>query len=109
MATKANSTKAPRPTYRQVAGTKANPATPYRALRQAKGYGRVACANALGITTTVLWQNENHVPASTPAGKAALAALRALPNLGKATGVVATPATPAKPAKPAKPTPAALA
>lgn len=68
-------------TYREVTGTKAAPATTYRKIRQEKGYGRVALAAALGITTSALWKLENNTPDNTPEGKAALKALRALPSL----------------------------
>jgi len=83
-------------TYREVTGTKAAPATEYRRLRQEKGYGRVALAAALGITTSALWKIENHTPASSPEGKAALKALRALPSVkAKAAPAKAAKATPA--------------
>jgi hypothetical protein len=78
-----NTTPAPAPTktYREVTGTKAAPATEYRRVRQEKGYGRVALAAALGITTSALWRLENHVDPSTSEGKAALKALKALPSI----------------------------
>lgn len=79
--TTTTTTEAPAATYRDVTGTKANPKTAYRALRQEKGYGRVALAAALGITTSALWRLENHTDLNSAEGKAAMKALRALPSV----------------------------
>lgn len=79
--TPAPATPAPALTYREVTGTRQAPKTAYRALRQEKGYGRVALAAALGITTSALWKIENHSEGAEL--KAAMAALRALPSLKK--------------------------
>lgn len=70
-----------KPTYRDVTGTRKAPKTEYRKIRQEKGYSRVALAAALGITTTALWNLENHTPAESAEGKAALKALKALPSV----------------------------
>ena len=80
-ATTTEADKAPKPTYREVTGTVKAPATLFRRIRQEKGYGRVAMAAALGITTSAWWKVENHTDPNSTEGKAMLAKVQALPSL----------------------------
>lgn len=98
MATKPTTTPVPattKVTYVQAVGTKADPATPFRKLRQAKGYGRVACAKALKVTTSALWKMEIDP-------KADLKALQALPQAKPVAKPVKATAKPQAP-KPSAP------
>lgn len=66
--------------YVACVGTRKAPASTYRKVRQALGYGRVAAAQALGVHPNEVWANENVQAA--PCTQAALAALAALPPVG---------------------------
>jgi DNA-binding XRE family transcriptional regulator len=72
--------------YRDTTGTRKEPLTRYRALRQAKGYGRVALATALGISQPALWNLENNGHGESL--EKALITLQGLPNVGRAVPLV---------------------
>lgn len=63
-----------------------------RTAREAKGYGRVKCAEALSMNVNLFWKIENATDPKAPEAVALLKAIKALPAIAK-------PAK--KPAKPA--------
>lgn len=81
----------------------------FRTVRESKGYGRKAAAEALDITTSALWKLENDAEGKELA--AAIKELKALPQAPKAERKKAEPKAAAKaaPAKGAAAKPAAKA
>lgn len=61
----------------------------FRKAREDKGYGRVAAADALGITTSALWKLEHEAEGKELA--AAIKELKALPQAPKAERKKAEP------------------
>lgn len=79
------------------AAKEATYANGFRAAREAKGYGRIAAAEALEITTSALWRLETQAEGKEL--QDALKALKALPQAPKAERAKREPAAKKAPAK----------
>lgn len=74
-----------------------------RAIREAKGYGRIAMAEALGVKTAFYWNIETKFTEEELTKGKWLAKANALPVAPKKAKAVAAPVAKASPAKPKAP------